>query len=961
MKRITLIIIGLFLMISVNAQEWKILLPDKKRNDITFFEYQKAFNTFWGNKNVKNGTFINKSGINEKAYGWNQFRRWENYWETRVDKQTGKFPYELRHDAYKVFLQQKVTSKSYNQVWSQMGPNLTVGGYNGLGRLSVIAFHPSDPNIFWVGAPAGGLWKTETGGNSWLALTDSNEVLGVSAIVIPSDYATSNTIYIGTGDRDAFDNYGIGVLKSTDSGLHWNITGLTFNPSDGEVVNKMLIDPNDNTIIYAATTDGLYKTTDAGQNWNQINSSEFIDIEFHPGNSQIIYGSSRNGGYIYKSSDAGLNWSSVFSSSAAKRIELAVSPDAPDVVYALASNASSGLNGIYKSIDSGDNFTLIYNDKPILNWSEDGTGTNNGQGWYDLSFAADPTNADVLYCGGVNTWKSIDGGLSWNISNHWYGGGGVQAVHADKHYFTFRPGSSDFYECNDGGVYSTSDGNTWTDLSNGLIISQMYGVSVSQNSSGISLSGLQDNGTKMIEDGTWIDAHGGDGMKCLVDFNDENIQYGSGPYGDIYRTTNLWGGSVNIANNISGGPAGSWVSPYTFDPNNSNTLYVGYTKLWKTQNQGQNFQNVGSFSSYIHSLAVSNINPEVIYVAEYSSIYKTINSGYQWNEITNNLPLSNSSITDIEIKNNDDNTIWVTLSGYNSDCVYMTTDGGNNWVDISQGIPNIPVNTIVQNDFESSVNQLYVGTDFGTYIKNGTEDWTLFGTGFPKVDVTELDIYYDKINPDNSRLRASTYGRGMWEVPLELSGNFAPYITTDSVINVTNKSAVIYGTIEDDYANSVMESGIVLSQNPNPDINDDDIIVIQTDPLIGMGNFSVDFTGLSFGSHYYCKAYAINTNGISYGKEISFITDATSINDIGNSDFVTIYPNPSKGRLNIDFKNTNELVNVEISDISGKTLYTEKLNTSENQTLNLSSFVQGIYFIRIKFSDRIFVSKLIVK
>jgi len=961
MKRITLILIGVLIMISGSAQEWKDLLPVKNKKDITFFDCQEAFNSYWNSKKVLKGTYINEYGVTEKAYGWNQFKRWENYWETRVDKKTGVFPYELRHKAFEVFEKQKNKQKSYLQAWSQLGPNITAGGYNGLGRLSVIVFHPTDANTFWVGAPAGGLWITETGGNSWTALTDSNEVLGVSAIVIPSDYETSNTIYIGTGDRDAFDNYGVGVLKSTDAGLNWNSTGLTFNPADGEVVNKMLIDPNNNNIIYAATTDGLYKTTDAGLNWNKISTYEFIDIEFHPTNSQIIYGSSRNAGYIRKTDDGGSSWTSVFSVSTAKRIELTVSTAAPDVVYALASNASNGLKGIYKSTDSGDNFSLIYDDKPILNWSEDGTGTNNGQGWYDLSFAVDPTDADVLYCGGVNTWKSVDGGVTWNISNHWYGGGGVQAVHADKHFFLFRPGSSEFYECNDGGVYSTSDGSSWTDLSNGLIISQMYGLSVSQNNSGISLSGLQDNGTKMIEDGTWIDAHGGDGMKCLVDFNDDNIQYGSEPFGNIYRTTNLWGVSINIADNISGGPSGAWVSPYVFDPNNSNTLYVGYTSLWKTNNQGQNFQNIGNFGSYLHSVAVSNQNPDILYVAKYSSIYKTTNSGYQWTEITNNLPLSNSSIKDIEIKSDDDNTVWVALSGYNSDCVYMTTDGGNTWTDISQGLPDIPVNSIVQNKLESAIVQLYAGTDFGVYIKNGNEDWALFGTGLPKVDVTELDIYYDRSAPDNSRLRASSYGRGMWEVSLELSGNYSPYITTDSILNVTNKAATVYGTIVNDFNSDVTESGIVISKKPNPDMNDTDVSVFQTDPVVSFGNYSVDITGLSYGTHYYCKAYGINSNGISYGKEISFNTDVTSVNDINENNFISIYPNPSNGTFNIRFKNTEEEVTVFVSDMTGKILYSEVLNTSEKQILRLNSFAKGVYFIKFNISGKIVVSKLIVK
>ena len=180
------------------------------------------------------------------------------------------FPYELRHKAFADFQIQKSVQKDYLQAWNQLGPNITIGGYNGLGRLNTIAFHPTDANTFWVGAPAGGLWLTETGGDSWIALTDSNEVLGVSAVIVPSDYVTSNTIYIGTGDRDAFDNYGVGVLKSIDGGLHWNTTGLSFNPGNGDVVNNMLIDPTDNNILYAATSAGLYKSIDAGKSWRKI-------------------------------------------------------------------------------------------------------------------------------------------------------------------------------------------------------------------------------------------------------------------------------------------------------------------------------------------------------------------------------------------------------------------------------------------------------------------------------------------------------------------------------------------------------------------------------------------------------------------------------------------------------------------------------------------------------------------
>jgi len=229
---------------------------------------------------------------------------------------------------------------------------------------------------------------------------------------------------------------------------------------------------------------------------------------------------------------------------------------------------------------------LIFDDKSLLNWSTDGNGTNNGQAWYDLALAADPNNANILYCGGVNTWKSTDGGYTWQLNNHWYGGGGVPAVHADKHYLQFRPGTSTLYECNDGGIYVSTNGSTWTDLSNTLFISQIYKMSTAQTVPDVTITGLQDNGTKMREAGNWYDVIGGDGMGCIVDPTDENTQYGSLYYGQIYRTYNMWNSSIDISQNIPGGAAGAWVTPYTLDPNDHTILYVGYNTLWKSIDQG---------------------------------------------------------------------------------------------------------------------------------------------------------------------------------------------------------------------------------------------------------------------------------------------------------------------------------------------------------------------------------------
>ena len=860
----------LFVAITSFSQQWKKNMPQKNKQELTLFDYQNAFTAYWNNYNVNNGKYFDKNGIEHKAPGWKQFKRWEYYWESRVDKQTGKFPKEKIQQEYKKYHSQLLNNKS-KSAWTSIGPNTTAGGYYGIGRVATIAFHPSDANTFWIGAPAGGLWVTTSGGNDWTPLTENNEVIGVSAIAIPSDYETSSTIYIGTGDRDAFDNNSIGVLKSTNAGSTWNQTGLTFSPASGEVVNAMLLYPSDNNMIFAATSNGLYISSNAGTNWVQTSNIEFIDIEFNPANPTILYSSARNG-RIYKSIDTGDNWTEILNTEGGNRAELAVSVASPNRLYVLGANGGNGLHGIWRSDDSGDNFIQIPDVGPLLNWSENGTGDNDGQAWYDLSFASSPTNADVLFLGGVNTWTSNDGGSNWSLANHWYGGGGAQAIHADKHFLKFRPGTSTIFECNDGGVYKSTNGTSWTHLANGLVISQMYGLSTAQTVNNTTITGLQDNGTKAMLNGTWTDVMGGDGMKSLIDFTDEQIQYGSSQYGNIQRTINGWSSSTNVTPNESGN--GPWVTQYELDPNDNNILYVGRNALWKSEDKGNNYTNIGSFSN-LKSIAIAPSNSNTIYIASSSTIRKSINGGETWNIINNGLPTSTNVFKDIAVKSDDDNTLWVALGNYTSDGVYESIDGGQNWTNISSGLPEVPINAIIQNKFETAEIQLYAGTDFGVYIKNGTNDWLLYGTGMPKVVISQLDMYYDNSTPENSKLRASTYGRGLWEIPLELSGNFAPQITSSNITNITTNSATAGGEILNTYGFSITESGILVSTSPNPILNGDNVSVYKTAPTVTSGTFSLDFNSLTSGTRYYCRAYAKNQNGTGYGNTIQFNTDCS--------------------------------------------------------------------------------------
>ncbi|PLX04143.1 MAG: hypothetical protein C0595_04515, partial [Marinilabiliales bacterium] len=750
------------------SQAWKESLPANREAQakLSLFDYQKAFNDYWEPLNVEKG-YYTVEGEKVKAGGWKQFKRWEYYWEKRVNPVTGEFPEVYAMERFEEYLKNNDGQRSVSGNWTSMGPSSSGGGYAGIGRINCVGFNPTDDDKIYVGAAAGGIWKTTDGGSSWTAIGDDNAALGVSDIIV-IDGVSDDIIYMATGDRDASDTYSVGVLKSIDGGSTWTTTGLNWTQSQYYIINRLIMDPNDNDIMYAATNGGLYKTTNGAVSWSQISTTTFKDLEFNPSNSTMLYASD-GWGEIYRSTNSGSSWTSVHSESGGRNTRIAVSADNSSNVYVVMANSNSGLHGIFKSTDSGATFTQVFSGGTanLMDWACDGSGSG-GQGWYDLCLAADPNDADILFVGGVNTWKSTDGGSTWNISNHWAGtcGGQATTVHADKHYLAFQNGTSTLFECNDGGIYKTSNsGNSWSDITNTIVISQIYRIGVAQSVSNDVICGLQDNGTKSQENGSWDDVIGGDGMDCAIDPNNANIQYGELYYGNIKKTTNHWNTYNTISNGISG--SGAWVTPYVIDPNNSQILYVGYDDLHKSTNQGNSWTQISSWGgSNLQSLAVAPSNSQYIYTATYSTMYKTSDGGTNWTNITSGLPVSNSSITFISVKNDDPNTVWVSISGFNSHGVYQTTNGGSSWTNISTGLPQLPVNNVIQNRLNTTENELYAATDVGVYVKVGSANWTAFYSGLPNVNVREVEIYYDDAVPSNSKIRAGTYGRGLWESDL---------------------------------------------------------------------------------------------------------------------------------------------------------------------------------------------------
>jgi len=344
------------------------------------------------------------------------------------------------------------------------------------------------------------------------------------------------------------------------------------------------------------------------------------------------------------------------------------------------------------------------------------------------------------------------------------------------------------FECNDGGLYKTTNGGaTWTDLSNGLQISQMYRIGVSQTIVSNILCGLQDNGTREIYNNTWYQpsAIGGDGMECLMDYSDPNIEYATYAYGRLTRTYDFWSNTTVISNNIPGminyvntygHESGSWVTPFVIHPSNPQILFAGYHNVWKTTDRGDTWTQISNLglSSTLKSIAVAPSNGNTIYTATYDTLFLTSNGGSNWYYVPLGIP--NAKITYIAVHQTNPQTLWITLSGYSSgQKVYKSTNGGSSWTNISGTLPNLPVNCITYHN--GSNDDLYIGTDAGVFYRNATmSDWIPYITGLPNVVVTELEISYN-----NNKLWAATFGRGLWNSDLNSTAGIEKQELSDEI------------------------------------------------------------------------------------------------------------------------------------------------------------------------------------
>lgn len=807
----------IFLQSTYHSQEWTEIVHDKNAN---FYDIQKAFNDYW-----------DLHDKNEKSRGYKAFKRWEYFVEPRVypsgnlallSKNAANFEQFLATYTSSTNNQNTKTIGANNLIasstWSVVGPlgAMTGSAVNGLprkaGRDNFITFHPtaSLTNTYWAGAPAGGLWQTTNNGTSWTTTTDNLPVIGCTDLAV--DPSNPSVMYLATGDGYAGDCNSIGVYKSTNGGATWSPTGLTFNVSSYYLIRRLLINPNNTQIVLAATNGGIFRTNNGGTNWTQINSVNTFDMEFKPGDPNTVYAA---GTSFYRSTTAGASFTQVTTgipTSGSNRMAIAVTSNTAgtNYVYVVASNsANSGLLGVYRSTNSGVSFTTTATSPDLLANSCGGTGSG-GQGWYDLAIAASPLNADEVVVGGVNHWRSTNGGVNWTNIGCWNSTvANPPYVHADVHDLEYNSAGV-LYSANDGGI-SQYNGTLWIDRTptGTRNIAQIYRIGLSAITANRWITGHQDNGSNIYNGTTYNASFPGDGLDCFIDWNNNNNLFTETPNGGLVRSTNGGASWSSASSGISG--SANWLCPWKQNPQAANVIYAGFNAIWTSTNQGTSWTSLAALTTTAGSVtefAIAPSNSLVLYVLKNSAVMKTTNGGTSWTNITGTLPVGSAAPTYVAIDPTDPNTAWVTFSGYSAaNKVFMTTNGGTSWTNVTSNLPNLPANCIV---YEPGTNdRVYVGMDVGVYYKdNSTTNWTLYNAGLPNTVISDLEI--SPAAP--GRLRAATYGRGVYEVDV-VACVTNPTVTVNSATICPGASATLAASGASTYAwsNSSTLSAIVVT------------------------------------------------------------------------------------------------------------------------------------------------------
>jgi photosystem II stability/assembly factor-like uncharacterized protein len=717
--------------------------------------------------------------------------------------------------------------------WTELGPG-NIGG-----RTRALVIDPRDPRLMYAAGVTGGVWKSTDAGTNWRWIADDLANLSVASLVM--DPTDPRVLYAGTGEGITNGPTGMGIYRTLDRGETWQRLAATAT-DDFHYVNDIVVSRADPRRLYAATQTGVWRSLDRGATWKRaldphiesgcvdlaIRTDRTVDVVF------AACGRREPGGAVWRNAQANAQgvWQVVLKEPAMARTALAIAPSNQNIIYALSSShATDGTNGpgndyldslhaVFRSTNGGAPGTWearVRNTDPVrLNTLllsyvliADGSACGLqppeydnviGNGWYANTIAVDPVNPNRVWAGGVDLFRSDDGGRNWGLATYWWAYGAEAApsyVHADQHTLVFHPrynGTTNriLYSGSDGGVFRTRDALTptvkgpqagcdpeqsrfaWSSLNHDYGSAQFYyGVPSPDGTS--TLGGTQDNGTLLGRDSAgrngWKMALGGDGNFTAFDPADPKVLYAQifgGP--TLMKSTD---GGATFAR--SSQTWSDFRGPFLVQPTQggSRVWYAG-SRVWHSEDRAVTFTEASSpfdhqiGAGFATALAVSPADPSRVlagttggFVFRSSNALATTGTT-EWEHAQ---PRETGQISWIAFDPNDADVAYVTYSNFGGPHVFKTTDGGATWEPLdgagAGALPDLPVHTVA---VDPTAGRLYIGTDLGIFVSlDGGATWAV-EAGFSPVITEALQVL--RRGTGETLLYAFTYGRGAWRVRL---------------------------------------------------------------------------------------------------------------------------------------------------------------------------------------------------
>lgn len=687
-------------------------------------------------------------------------------------------------------------------LWQQEGPADISG------RINVVALDPNNKFVMYAGAAAGGVFKSTDMGDNWTPIFDQFPYLAIGEITI--DPSNSRTLYVGTGDPNigSYVQLGNGLYRSTDAGASWTHLGL----ANTRIISKVIVKPDDPNTLYVAamgnpfTQDGnrgVYKSTDGGATWTRVlfvnTQAGITDLVMDWSDYNTLYAVSwdrrrsnratvaagRNG-KIWKSIDGGATWAQLsqgLPSGSLSRIGIAQSQTEPNSLFAVVTDSTFFMNGVYQSQDGGNVWNPISTDSMEIYGDPLG-----GFGWYFGKIRVNPANDSNIWVLGVDLWVTENGGYDWERgAPPWY----FYDVHADKHDFKIHPTDPNMYVlATDGSVNISLDGGrNWSERKP-IPITQFYRIETNPHEPLMFYGGAQDQGTMGgagMGPNDWARIYGGDGFQMRFDPRNRQTWYCETQNGGLVFTQD---GGQNYGDHTIGidfRDRFNWDMPFVLAPGTGMVQYTGTHRMyknlrgpgatWRLSSPDLTDGNIyGSRFHTISAISVSSVDTSIVYAGTTDgNVWASFNGGGNWTQIQNGLP--DRYVTSIQASPFNETSVYVTFSGYrdndNTPHIFRSGDQGNTWTPIGGNLPNIAINKVLAYPVDPI---LFIGTDNGVYFTVDETTWYRAGANLPSVAVYDLAFTIDQ-----QRLVAGTHGRSMWSISIDSLLTNTPIAVTPPV------------------------------------------------------------------------------------------------------------------------------------------------------------------------------------